>query len=144
MCQVGDIIVIMEYKDKGKVLNKHSFIVIDDEEGQIGGIPYDFIGNVMSSFKTEEQKRWKLDRYPANFPIVFDDRVVKNDNGKDGYIKADQLYYFQKDTIKYEVIGSLKAEIVDLLIQFIEESDFELEDIIDNLENVNNLNNTIK
>lgn len=134
MCQVGDIIVIKSYKDRGNVLSRHSFVVIDDEEGKIEGIPYDFIANVMSSFKTEEQKRWKLNHYPGNFPIVFGDRVVKDDNGRNGYIKADQLYYFQKDKLDYEVIGNLKPEIFNLLIQFIEESDFELVDIIDNLE----------
>lgn len=88
----------------------------------------------MSSFKTEEQKRWKLEHYPANFPIVFEDRVVQDDNGKDGYIKADQLYYFQKDNIEYEVKGHLEPEIFNLLIDFIEESDFEIVDIIDNLQ----------
>lgn len=133
MCQIGDIIVINEYKHMGNVISKHSFVVIDDEGGRIEGIPYDFIANVMSSFKSEEQKRRKLDRYPANFPIEFDDRVVQDDNGKSGYIKADQLYYFQKDNIKYEVKGHLQPEIFNLLIEFIQGSDFEIVDIIDNL-----------
>lgn len=35
MCQVGDIIVIKSYKDRGNVLSRHSFVVIDDEEGKI-------------------------------------------------------------------------------------------------------------
>ena len=48
----------------------------------------------MSSFKNAKQNQWKLEYYPANFPIVFDDRFVKNNNGKEGYIKANQLYYF--------------------------------------------------
>ena len=71
--------------------------------------------NVMSSFKNAKQKQWKLEHYPANSPIVFDDRFVKNNNGKEGYIKADQLYYFRKDIIDYEVIGHLDVDIFNLL-----------------------------
>lgn len=134
MCQIGDIIVIKRYKDRDTMLPKHSFVVIDDEGGRIEGMSYDFIANVMSSFKTDEQKRWKLDHYPGNFPIVFEDRVVQDDNRRDGYIKADQLYYFQKDKIEYKVIGHLYPDIFNLLMEFIEESDFDIVDIIDNLQ----------
>ena len=28
-------------------------------------------------------------------------------NNKDGFIKADQLYYFNKDSIDYDIIGKL-------------------------------------
>lgn len=133
MCQVGDIIVIKQYKDRGKIINKHSFVVINDENGKIEGISYDFVANVMSSFKTEEQKQRKLS-YSGNFPITIDDRLVNDDNRKEGYIKADQLYYFQKRNIEYKVIGSLKPEIFELLLEFLEESDFDIVDIIDNLE----------
>lgn len=133
MCQVGDIILIQQYKDCGNLLNRHSFVVIDDEADQINGVPYDMICNVMSSFKSKTQRERKMS-YPGNFPIVFDDRTVENDNGKEGYIKADQLYYFQKDSLEYEVIGRIKPDIFNLLIEFIEESDFDLVDITDNLE----------
>lgn len=135
MCQVGDIIVIKQYKDRGKVIGKHSFVVISDENGKIEGIPYDFIANAMSSFKNNEQKEWKLKQYPGNFPIVVDDRVVKDDNEKSGYIKTDQLYYFQRDNIEFDTIGYLKPEILDLLLEFLEESDFDIVDIADNLIN---------
>lgn len=133
MCQVGDIIVIKQYKDRGKIISKHSFVVISDENGKIEGIPYDFVANAMSSFKNDKQKEWKLKQYPGNFPIVLDDRVVENDNGKSGYIKADQLYYFQRDNIEFDTIGYLKPEILDLLLEFLEESDFDIVDIVDNL-----------
>ena len=132
MCQVGDIIVIQKCKDRGNILSRHSFVVIDDEEGRIEGISYDFIANVMSSFKTDDQRKRKLN-YLGNFPIVFDDRIIENDNGLDGYIKTYQLYYFQKSNIEYQVIGSLKPDIFNLIIEFINESDFPIEDIIDNL-----------
>lgn len=132
MCQIGDIIKIHSYKDRGTLLGRHSFIVIDDEGGVIEGASYDMICNVMSSFKNEEQKQRKLS-YPGNFPLVFGDTDIENNNGKDGFVKADQLYYFNKDSIEYEVIGRLPAEMLDLLLTFIEESDFEIIDILDNL-----------
>ena len=133
MCKIGDIIVINSYKDNGRVISTHSFVVIDDTDGKIEGLPYNFVANVMSSYKTQEQKDWKLNHYPANFPIAIDDRYFTNDNGKEGYIKADQLYYFRKDNIKYKVIGYIIPEILNLLLEFIETSDFDLIDITDNL-----------
>ena len=45
----------------------------------------------------------------------------------------DQWYYFSKDKLDYTVIGSVKPEIYDLLIEFLENSNFDLYDIIDNL-----------
>ena len=133
MCQIGDIILIQRYKDSGNLLNRHSFVVIDDEPDQINGVSYDMICNVMSSFKTKTQRERKMS-YPGNFPVVFEDRIVENDNEREGYIKADQLYYFQKDSLDYEVIGRIKPDIFNLLMEFIEESDFDLIDITDNLE----------
>lgn len=35
MCKVGDIILVNSYKDNGKNLSRHSFVVISDEEGKI-------------------------------------------------------------------------------------------------------------
>lgn len=133
MCQVGDIIVIEQYKDRGKIISKHSFVVISDKNGKIEGIPYDFVANVMSSFKSNLQKERKLKRYPGNFPIVENDRVVENDNGKAGYIKTDQLYYFQRDSIEFETIGYLKDDILNLLLEFLEEANFDIVNIVDNL-----------
>ena len=132
MCQVGDIIKIQKYKDRGQLLNRHSFIVIDDTADSINGVPYDIICNVMSSFKDKQQKQRKLN-YPANYPINVDDRIVEHDNMIEGYVKTDQLYYFHKDKMSYEVIGTIKPEIFNKIIKFIEESDFELIDITDNL-----------
>lgn len=132
MCKVGDIILVNSYKDNGKNLSRHSFVVISDEEGKIQGCSYDFICNVLSSFKNEEQKERKLN-YPGNFPIAHDDTVTDPHNDKDGYIKMDQWYYFNKDKLDYTVIGSVKQDIFDLLIEFLEDSKFDLYDIIDNL-----------
>lgn len=55
MCKLGDIIVVNRYVgDDGKNINKHSFVVINDKPGFIEGLHYDFISNVMSSFKSEK------------------------------------------------------------------------------------------
>lgn len=57
ICQIGDIIVVYHYKDGKNKLSTHSFVVLDDNNGQIQGIDFDFIGLVMSSFKDDEQKK---------------------------------------------------------------------------------------
>nr|DAU90976.1 MAG TPA: endoribonuclease [Caudoviricetes sp.] len=132
MCKIGDIILVDNYKDNGCNLNKHSFIVIEDENGTIEGVPYDFICNVMSSFKNDEQKLRKL-RYPGNFPISHNDTVTDPHNNRDGFVKTDQLYYFKKDNINFKVIGNVIPEVLDMIFDFIENSDFEFSHIIDNL-----------
>ncbi len=57
MCKLGGIIVIKKYKDRGNNLSRHSFVVIDYEPGAIRGLSYDLVCNVMSSFKSKEQKK---------------------------------------------------------------------------------------
>ena len=37
MCCVGDIILVDKYKHNGKQINKHSFVVVDDDGGEIQG-----------------------------------------------------------------------------------------------------------
>ena len=86
MCKIGDIILIERYKARGKTLRRHSFVVIDDQDGKIQGLPYDMICNVFSSFKSEEQKKRKLS-YSGNFPIANEDTHTQPDNGKSGYVK---------------------------------------------------------
>lgn len=133
MCKVGDIILIDNYISDGKTLYRHSFIVLSDENGEIQGLSYDIICNVMSSFKNEEQKKKKLS-YPGNFPISHNDTIVKNGNEIDGYIKAEQLYYFNKSKSSYRVIGALKDDIFELVMEFIEdELTVDIEHITDNL-----------
>ena len=132
MCKIGDIIIVDEYKDNGNTIPSHSFVVVNDENGEIQGLPYDFVANVLSSFKSEEQKNRKLS-YPGNFPITSDDTITSPHNNRNGYVKVDQMYYFTKDKISYKVIGYMKPDIFNILIEFIEESDFDISDIIDNL-----------
>lgn len=132
MCQIGDIIVVNKYKHEGVEITRHSFVVIDDENGVIQGLPYDFVANVLSSFKGNKQRERKLS-YPGNFPILHNDTNTDPDDGRDGFVKADQLYYFSKKNIDYSVIGEVKEEKFNELISFIENADFELLDIVDNL-----------
>lgn len=132
MCKIGDIILIKKYKDGNNKIGRHSFIVIDDRKGIIEGLPYDMICNVLSSFKSEEQKDRKLG-YDGNFPISHDDTVTNPHNGNNGYVKADQLYYFNKDKIDYRVIGNILPDILKLLFEFIAESNFPIVEITDNL-----------
>lgn len=38
MCKIGDIIIVRKYKDHGKTISSHSFVVINDENGEIQGL----------------------------------------------------------------------------------------------------------
>ena len=114
MCKIGDIILVEKYKDGNTVLSRHSFVVIEDRDGTVEGLPYDMICNVLSSYKGEKQKQRKLS-YPGNFPVSNEDTITNPDNGGSGYIKADQLYYFNKNKIDYRVIGYINEDILDLL-----------------------------
>ena len=132
MCKVRDIILINNYKSEGVNVGKHSFVVVVDEKGEIQGIPYDMVCNVLSSFKDEKQRKKKL-AFPGNFPITATDVDVPGGNEKEGYIKADQLYFFDKNNISYKVIGQITEEAFNSLIDFIQTSEFEIVHITDNL-----------
>ncbi len=119
MCKVGDIIVVEEYiGEDGVKLPRHSFVVVDDNANEISGLKYDFVANVMSSFKNDKHKAKKL-RYKENLGITSDDIISNTKNGKDGYIKADQLHYFKKKKLKYYVFASINDELLDELIRLI-------------------------
>lgn len=132
MCKKSDIILVDHYISQGHHVGMHPFVVIEDKGGEIQGVSFDMIGNVISSFKSEEQKAKKL-RYPGNFPIVAEDKNVPGGSPMDGYIKADQLYYFNKNKISYRVIGSLDEQTFNDLIEFISKGSFDLEAIVENL-----------
>jgi len=133
MCKVGDIILVQNYNDNGIDLSRHSFVIISDEAGQIQGLEYDLMCNVMSSFKNVKHREQKL-KYSGNYEVLYTDSIITDGgNGLDGYIKAEQFYYFTKDTIEYEVIGSLEPEFFDSLIQFIEDLEIQTIDVLDNI-----------
>lgn len=133
MCKIGDIILIKNYKDGETDLSRHSFIVLSDNSSEVMGLPYDIICNVMSSFSSEEQKQRKLS-YPYNKEITLSDRTVPSGNDKEGYIKAEQFYYFNKSKTEYTVIGQMTVEAFNELIDFINDiPDEKIKHIIDNL-----------
>ena len=132
MCKVGDIIIVKEYVDNGLTLSRHSFVVLSDELGNIQGLDYDIVCNVMSSFKNEEHKKKKLS-YLTNFPVTYEDLDITNGgNKKNGYIKANQFYYFNKEKTDFLVIGSLNNDVFESLLKLIEQLKTVYE-VIDNL-----------
>ena len=121
MCQIGDIILVYNPKYFKKPIGMHSFVVLDDTQGKIKGMDFDFIGLIMSSMNTQE-KRDKLMKYDGHFPITPDEQdIYAGGNGKNACIKVEQFYFFNKDKIKYKVIGRLEENIFNLLIDFIDE-----------------------
>ena len=132
MCAVGDIILIESYQHKSHLLTRHSFVVLNVEAGTIEGLNYDFVCNVLSSYKDAEQRAKKLS-FPGNFEIIHTDSTIPRGNTKDGYVKAEQLYYFNRDKITYTVIGRLHQDIFNRLVRFIESLEVPLEHVTDNL-----------
>lgn len=131
MCKVGDIIVVKDYKSQGANLKRHSFVVLSTDKGQITGLEYDLVCNVMSSFHSEEHKKSKM-KYPGNFEYSADQENVSNGHGKDGYIKAEQFYYFDRSKIDFYVLGNVDPDLFNALLEFINNLE-EIEHIVDNL-----------
>ena len=136
MCKLGDIIFVESYLGENKEeINRHSFIVISDEPSMIQGLAYDLVTTVISSFKGKQHKKEKLS-YKGNKEIKS---FIKNEREvsmkKDSYIKADKLFYFKKEKLKYYVFGrisdDLLEELFELIIELREES--KLIDVKDNL-----------
>lgn len=120
MCKLGDIIVVNKYiGENGKEIGTHSFIVIDDNKDRIKGLEYTHVTTVISSFKTEEQRLKKL-QYEENMEI---NTFEKNGNTlrfkKPSYIKADKLFYFDKDKLDYYVFGRISDDLLDELMKLI-------------------------
>lgn len=132
MCKAGDIILVDNYIDNGSNLCHHSFVVINDETGQIQGLDYDFICNVMSSIKSKAQRIKKLS-YPGNFEILHTDTIVDKGNDRDGFIKAEQFYYFNKEKISFIIIGRMTEDAFNELIEFINDLKIEIKQVVDNL-----------
>lgn len=119
MCKFGDVIVVNSYiGDDGKKISKHSFVVIDDNPGIIKGLKYNLVTNVMSSFKNEEQRVKKL-RHKENLEIFSDDIISDTKNGRNGYIKANQLFYFDKEKLDYYIFATIDSELLDKLIKLV-------------------------
>lgn len=132
---IGDIIIIDSFISQNSEVSRHSFVVIEDDNGEVCGLDYDFIALIMSSFKDDTQKKKKL-QFKGNFPITASSEDVKHGHGKEGYIKAEQFYYFNKSKTSYSVIGKLNEETLTSLFEFIStlpKKSINIERIIDNL-----------
>lgn len=138
MCRIGDIIVVNGYiGEDGKEIGQHSFIVIDDKPSSIKGLKYDLVANVMSSFHDEGHKKRRL-AHKENLLVESEDIISSYKNSREGYIKADQLHYFDKNNLDYYVFGSISSDLLDELVQLIIE--LEVEDKLK--QNTQNLSET--
>jgi len=131
MCKVGDIIVVKNYKSQGEMVARHSFVVLSTEEGKIKGLDFDMVCNVMSSFHSEEHREKKMG-YPGNFEYSSEQEYIRNGHGKDGFIKAEQFYYFDRSKTDFYVIGNVTPELFNALVVFIGSLE-KIENVIDNL-----------
>lgn len=121
MCKLGDVVVINKFKNEfGETVPKHSFVIINDEEDYIEGFRYDFVSNMLCSFHDDEHKRKEM-RYKQTLPVKEEKISGENINSKEGYIKADQLYYFDKNKIQYKVLAHIDQDLLDKLVQLIVE-----------------------
>ena len=66
--------------------------------------------------KKHKQKKLK---YKENLPIKEQKISGKKINNKTGYIKADQLYYFDKNKIEYKLIAHMDDSLLNELIKLI-------------------------
>lgn len=120
MCKLGDIIVVNKYLgENGKEIDRHSFIVIDDNKNSIKGLSYTHVASVISSFKNKAHKDKKL-KYKENMEIKT---FIKNNKeynfSKPSYIKADKFFYFDKNKLDYYVFGRISDDLLNELIKLI-------------------------
>ncbi len=119
MCKLGDVIIVKEFKDEnGEIVPRHSFVVINDEPDYVEGFRYDFVCNMLCSFHDENHKKKKL-KFKQNLAVKEEKISGENINSKEGFIKADKLYYFDKNKIEYKVIAHMDSELLDELVQLI-------------------------
>lgn len=140
MCKIGDIIVINNCKVGTNNIGRHSFIVLNTEHGEIEGLSFDLVCNIMSSFegKDEEYKKKKLS-YPENMPYDPSEENVVNGHGKEGFIKAGVYFLFSRDDIDFTVIGNIQTELYLKLLAFVQNMNpKDIKYILDNLKTTTN------
>ena len=141
MCKIGDIILVPKYiGDDNKIIHNHFFVVVNDENGKIEGLKFDIVGTVMSSFKNEANKEKKL-KYEENIEITEEELNFSNHKARDGYVKADQLYYFDKSKICYYVIGQVDGDVLIRILEKIEYLDTKNK-LKQNIENIRETSNS--
>lgn len=147
---VGDVIVVNKYITPDNIeMKQHSFVVLNNQFGTVAGIEigldlelkFDLVTTVMSSIKNEEHKSKIESYYPKDMIIEFNDAQISNKNRKDGFIKANQLYYFQRNSIDYFRIGKLNESTLNKLLELVELNE-KNGDLIANYNNIiqNNIN----
>ncbi|MEE1255548.1 MAG: hypothetical protein UHN47_03415 [Lachnospiraceae bacterium] len=137
MCKVGDIIVVNKAKVNNKEIGRHSFIVLNTDKGEIEGLPFDLVCNLMSSFdgKGDDYKAKKLS-YPENMPYSPNDENIIDGHGKEGFIKAGVYFFFNKENTDFYVIGNVEIALYLKLLEFINNmNEKDIKYIIDNLKN---------
>ncbi len=135
MCKVGDIIIVNECKRDNQIIGRHSFVVLNTNQGEIQGLSFDLVCNIMSSLegKGEEYKKKKLS-YPENMPYDPSEENIINGHGKEGFIKAGVYFLFNRSDIDFTVIGNVEIELYLKLIDFIKHmSPEDIKIILDNL-----------
>lgn len=137
MCKVGDIILIKKCKSNNHKIGKHSFVVLSTEDGNIAGLEFNLVCNLMSSFegKGEEYKKKKLS-YPENMPYEPSEEniILEKVNGKEGFIKAGVYFYFRREDLEYTVIGNVLDELLNKLMEYIKNMNpDDIKHVIDNL-----------
>ena len=136
MCKVGDIIVVKDSKDEqGKSIGRHSFVVLNTDKGEVEGMSFDLVCNLMSSLegKGEEYKKRKLS-YPENMPYDPSEENIINGHGKEGFIKAGVYFFFDKAKIDFTVIGNVNIELYLRLMEYIRNMNPEdIRYVVDNL-----------
>lgn len=124
MCKVGDIIKIEKYiGDDGKEVGRHSFVVISEDEDVIQGYNFDFVGCPMSSIKSDAQR----EKVAADERLMIiksnDQNGMPASNYEESFIKSNLFYYFQKNKIQYQLLGSLNIETYMKLMKQLEDLD---------------------
>lgn len=119
MCKLGDIIVVKEYiGDDGERIGKHSFIVVDDNNGMIKGLDYSMVTSVISSFKNKRHRKYKL-KFDENIEVKNEALDGQKELKKPSYVKADKLFYFNKNNLDYYVFARVSDDFLDELLKVI-------------------------
>lgn len=128
----GDLIVIAEYITPDNVkLEQHTFVVLSTIKGTILSaeidlnleLKFDLTAVVMSSIKNQAHKDSVKRHYPKSMIVEINDAQISNGNKKDGFIKADQLYYFKQKDITYKYIGRLENSTLKQLYKLLQIND---------------------
>lgn len=119
MCKLGDIIVVNKYiGDDGIEVGTHSFIVVDDTNGTIKSLDYTMVASAISSFKNKVHRQRKL-KYEENIEIKNKDIIGEKELKKPSYVKADKLFYFNKENLDYYVFARVSDAFLDDLLKLI-------------------------